>query len=487
MIQDALLRTIQKFRMIEKGETLFVAVSGGCDSTVLLHLLHEMAASWKLKLATLHVNHQLRGKASDQDEAFVRKLAQKYKIPFFTTKVSIKKLAHRQKMSLEEAARAVRYEFFERILKTKHAQKLVMAHSQDDQAETVLMRIMNGTGLQGLQAIRPKRKLNGADLIRPLIEVSRREIRAYAKVNKIKFREDKTNRELQFVRNKIRLKLIPFMEENFNPQVKKALARLPHLLDVDLSFLDETAETFFHRYAVVNKNENISFPKQSFLELKPSIQYRLLERALSKLGKAELNFDHWNRFSELLMEKRQFKFQFPKKLIAAVTPNQIKIKYARQTPISFFYSLNLGESVYMSEIDMTLSCEKVNNGHPQGGAPTHVPSNDDWLDALKKTDPSFDIFDRALLKFPLTIRSRKAGDRFQPLGQQKRSKLKSFLINKGIPVEDRDCLPIVLSNHQIAWVSGVAMGEPFKINSKTRQFVRLALTQGAIHSAVGGM
>jgi len=498
--------------MIEKDETLFVAVSGGCDSTVLLHLLLDLAPSWKLKLAILHINHQLRGKASDQDEAFVRALAQKNKIPFFTTKVPVKEVAREQKMSLEEAARTVRYKFFERMVKTKEAQKLALAHTLDDQAETVLMRIMNGTGLQGLQAIRPKRKLSGAYLIRPLIEVSRLEIRAFAKENHIKFREDKSNRSLHFVRNKIRLKLIPFMEKAFNPQVKKALARLPHVLDVDLSFLAETAETFYRKLAAEEGNKQISFPKKPFLQLKPSIQYRLISTALQKLGNAvsekipkssqalsrrtsssprkvrsavfeakasnaELDFDHWNQFLGLLITKPRFNFQFPKGLIAAVLPDRLKIKPAKQTPVSFFYSLKLGQSIYSPELDVTLSCDEMSLpsadvGVPFEGRDKSRPYN------FKKKDPSFEILDRDLLQFPLIIQNRKAGDRIQPLGQQKTVKLKGLLINKRIPVEKRDYLPIIFSDRQIVWVAGVAMSDRFKVTPETKQFVRLSLKSG---------
>ena len=457
--------------MIEKGETLFVAVSGGCDSTVLLHLLLDLVPSWKLKLAVLHINHQLRGTASDQDEAFVRTLAKKNKIPFFTTKVPVKEVAREQKMSLEEAARTVRYEFFERMVKTKEAQKLVLAHTLDDQAETVLMRIMNGTGLQGLQAIRPKRKLGGAYLIRPLIEVSRLEIRAFAKENHIKFREDKSNRSLRFVRNKIRLKLIPFMEQAFNPQVKKALARLPHLLDVDLSFLDETAETFYRKLAVEEGGKQISFLKQPFFQLKPSIQYRLISTALQKLGNAELDFDHWNQFLGLLITKPRFNFQFPKGLIAAVLPDYLKIKSAKQTPVSFFYSLKLGQSIYSPELDVTISCEKLS----------------EKLNVFRKTEKNFEIVDGRLLQFPLIIQNRKAGDRIQPLGQQKTVKLKGLLINKRIPVEQRDYLPIIFSDRQIVWVAGVAMSDRFKVTPETKQFVRLSLKPGTVIPAKAGI
>lgn len=461
MIQDQFLKTIQKFRMIEKGETVFVAVSGGCDSVTLLHLLTKLRKPWKLKLGILHVNHQLRGKASNQDEAFVRKLAAKWKIPVFVARVDVKGTAWERKISLEEAAREARYQFFEKMGKAKRAQKIAVAHTQDDQAETVLMRVITGTGLQGIQAIRPKRKLNNMYIIRPLIEVPRRTIREFAKANSIRFREDRTNRSLQFLRNRIRLKLLPFLEQ-FNPQVKKTLARLPHVLDVDLAFLDETAEMFYKQLASQKHSDEIRFPKTSFLKLKPAIQYRLIGRALKKLADTELDFDHWNVFLDHLMTERRFRLQFPKGLFASVSADRVSIGRSKRAARSFSYSIFLGKSVYISEIDATLSCMPVLKK----------------LRALRKTDRSFDVFSGERLSFPLTIRSRTPGDRFQPLGQSGALKLKGFLINKRIPLEERDRLPLVLSEGIIAWVGGVAMGDAFKVNPHTKQFVKISLAPG---------
>ncbi|MBI3999178.1 MAG: tRNA lysidine(34) synthetase TilS [Candidatus Omnitrophica bacterium] len=459
MIRDQFLKTIQKFRMIEKGETVLVAVSGGQDSVTLLHLLVELKKTWKLKLTILHVNHRLRGKASDQDEAFVRKLAKQFKLPIYVTHAQVKEKSRDEKISLEEAAREVRYQFFEKVLEIKRAHKIAVAHTQDDQAETVLMRVITGTGLQGLQAIRPKRKLGGAYLVRPFIEIPRSEILKFAKINRIRFREDASNRSLQFLRNRIRLKLIPYIERLFNPQVKKALARLPHLLDVDLAFLDETSEIFYRRLAKQKNSDEILFPKQSFLRLKLSVQYRLINRALRALADAELDFDHWNVFLESLTSQSRFQLQMPKGLFVSATPNAIRIKKSKKLPSSFSHSLSLGETLYIPETDVTLSCNLMEGK----------------LRVVRKTDRSFDLFDASKLSFPLTIRNRKPGDRFQPLGQAKPLKLKRFLINKRIPAEKRDLLPLVLSGNVIAWVGGVAMADVFKVNSNTKQFVRIAL------------
>jgi tRNA(Ile)-lysidine synthase len=444
--------------MIKPGETIFAAVSGGADSVVLLYLLTELAKSWKLKLGILHVNHKLRGKASDQDEAFVKKLSRHFEIPCHTIRIDVKKKANTERLSLEEAARDARYQFFEQTAKKKRANKIALAHNLDDQAETVLMRVITGTGLQGLQAIRPKRKLNGTYLIRPMIEIPRAEIRKFAKGNSISFREDLSNRSVKFLRNRIRLELIPFIERRFNPQVKKALARLPHLLDIDLAFLDETADAAFKKLAHQKKNE-IVFLKSSFLKLSPSIQFRLINRTLKILGEAELDFNHWNRFLESLSAKSHFQLQFPKMFFAAISPDTIRIKRIVKHTSSFSYSLFPNQSLYIPELDVTLSCKRLRKRPRQ----------------FRKRSRSFEILNARKLSFPLTVRNRKPGDRFQPLGQVKPYKLKNFLINQRIPQEERDRLPLVLSNGAIAWIAGVRVAEPFKVTPKSSELVRLSI------------
>jgi len=462
MIHDRFLKTIQKFRMIEKGETVFVAVSGGSDSTALLHLFAEIRDPWKLQLGILHVNHKLRGRASDQDEAFVRRLGRKFDIPVYVEHAQVKQKAKDGKLSLEEAAREVRYHFFEKLAEAKHAHRVALAHTQDDQAETVLMRVISGTGLQGLQAIRPKRKLNGSYVVRPLIEVPRRDIRKFVRDNRIRYREDATNRSTRFLRNRIRHKLIPLLEKSFNPQVKRALARLPHLLDVDLGFLEETAQLFYKRLATQKQPGEVLFPRQSFLQLRPSIQYRLIARAMRSLAEAELDFDHWNLFLERLTTERRFKLQLPKGLIVSLSPEAIRIRLQQSSNVLFSHSLSPGDELYLPDANATLTCEQLAE-RPR---------------VFRKSDRSYELLDGAKLSFPLEVRNRRPGDRFQPLGQSRPLKLKGFLINKRVPAEERDRLPLIVSGPAIAWVSGIALGEAYKVGPRTKQFIRISLKRG---------
>jgi tRNA(Ile)-lysidine synthase len=462
MIDDSFIRTIQRFKLIEKRDSVLIGVSGGPDSMTLLHLLRKLQTSWKLNLAIGHVNHQLRGKTSDQDEAFVRHLGHKLKIPVFGTRVRVSNKAKKKKMSVEEAARDARYHFFDTTAETRGFKKIAVAHTQDDQAETVLMRVISGTGLQGLQAIRPKRKLGEAYVVRPLIEISRKEVMSFVRAQKIRFRKDKSNQMATFLRNRIRLKLIPFLESSFNPQVKRALARLPHLLDVDLSFLDETADLFYKRLAIHKQQGEIYFPKQSFLQLRPSIQYRLLSRAIRALSDADLDFDHWNSFLEHVLTERRSKVQLPKKLIASISPESIRVRCSDSKPVDFKHLISPGKALFIPEINLTVLCEKVRqNPRP-----------------LRKSDVSFEVLDGDKLVFPLMLTNRKTGDRFQPLGQKRALKLKGYFINKQIPQEDRDRLPIARSQGRIAWIGGVSMAEPFKVSTRTTYFIRLSVKPG---------
>ena len=188
----------------------------------------------------------------------------------------------------------------------------------------------------------------------------------------------------------------------------------------------------------------------------------MINRALRVFDGAKLDFDHWNAFVERLCAETRFRLQLPKRFFTDVSAKEIRIKRSQKPFSSFSYSLPANRSLYISEIDATLSCQPLRQ-RPR---------------IIRKQDPSFDVFDAAKLSFPLTVRNRTPGDRFQPLGQSKFLKLKKLLINRRIPQEERDRLPLVFSDGTIAWVGGVGMAEPFKAVSKTRQFVRLSLTPG---------
>jgi len=269
-----LIKKIQNFShkndLWARGNKIVVGVSGGADSVCLFHILLFLAKKYDLSLHIAHINYGLRGKDSENDEMFVRKLAE-------TNNISLSVLQTekpRNKANLENRLRQIRYDFFEKVRSELKFDIVAVAHNQDDQAETVLMRLIRGSGLEGLSSIKAKNN----KIIRPLLETSRKEIIAYLKAKGLKFRVDKTNLQPIFTRNKVRLNLIPYLEKNFNPSIKKNLADFAKIVAQDLSFLEETADK---KQALMSTNRNVAiFDRKKILSLPSAIQKRCLRNAI---------------------------------------------------------------------------------------------------------------------------------------------------------------------------------------------------------------
>ena len=268
--------------LFERGAKIVLGVSGGPDSTLLLDIFFKLQKKYNLELSIAHVNYHLRGKDSDSDESFVKRLAQKYNLPLEILKAKIG-----EKNKSEESLRLVRYAFFEEVRKENNFDLIAVAHNADDQAETVLMRLIRGTGLKGLSAMQPK---NGK-IIRPLLDTSRKEIIAYLKKNKLGYRTDQTNKESIYLRNKIRNKLIPYLEKNFNPRVRSVLAK--------------SAKTFGEDYAVIEELTEKAWPENKKLSVKKililpiAIQKRIIQKALAQKMPKNIP-ENFNQIEEIL-------------------------------------------------------------------------------------------------------------------------------------------------------------------------------------------
>ena len=259
---------IFRYELFERRAKIAVGVSGGPDSVCLLDVLYNLRDKYNLELVIAHVNYKLRKKDSDLDEKLVRNLAKKYSLPIEILKVKnseIKKVG-----KSEDKLRIIRYNFFKKIQRKHKANAIAVAHNLNDQAETVLMRILRGTGLRGLGAIKFKNK----NIIRPLLNIPRKEILAYLRINKIPYRIDKTNLASGFTRNKIRNKLIPHLEKNFNPNIQELLFKFSESAAADYDFIGRYAR----EWLAANKNLRAS----SLNNLHPSIRREVLRQALEK-------------------------------------------------------------------------------------------------------------------------------------------------------------------------------------------------------------
>ncbi len=315
--------TIKKYRMFSPGERVLVACSGGADSIALLYLLKEIAPRRKLRLSLIHFDHALR-KESKQDLQFVRHLAKKFRLPFYAGKTG--KALRNKSFSPEEKARERRYEFFSKIAKRTKIRKIVLAHHRDDQAETVLMRLLQGTGPRGLQGIRPVVKNRGVTFVRPLMEVTRAELRQFLKSRRLSYREDKTNRSLRFLRNRIRHRLLPFLEKEFNPKIRDLLPRLAESVNSELEGLDEWVQKKWRAFLSAKTNGVVHFDRGLFLLLPEALQFRLLDRVLHAMDfQSGLNSESWDKFKAGL-EKGRFRFTLPRKIDLLFTPKALSLK-----------------------------------------------------------------------------------------------------------------------------------------------------------------
>lgn len=264
-----------QFSLWQEGSKIVVGVSGGPDSVCLLDILVDLARKRKFKLLVVHINYGLRGADSDKDEVFVRKSAKKYdlELEVFNAK------KESQKKPTENFLRDVRYDFFEKIRKKNNFDLIAVAHNRDDQAETILMRLIRGSGLLGLSGIKPKNN----QIIRPLLDVSRMEIISYLKEKKLVYRIDKTNNENKFFRNKFRNKIIPLLEKEYNPQVKEALAVAARTIAEDYDFILQSSQKIFEKINFDPDKKTYFFDSKLFTKKHRALQRQVLRKIIFDL------------------------------------------------------------------------------------------------------------------------------------------------------------------------------------------------------------
>lgn len=297
-MQQQVLKTIRRYEMFKAGERVIVAVSGGPDSIALLHVLNQLNMQLCLKLFVAHLDHNLR-KDSARDYAFVKKLTGSLRIPFYGRVLDWKKI--KKEGSLEECLRRYRYDFLCEAAGKAGATKIALGHTQDDQAETVLMRMLRGSGLYGLCAILPKRRLGAYEIVRPLIEVSRSEVMDYLREKNIPYRIDKTNLKDDFMRNKIRNKLLPMLEKEYNPNIKEVFSNFALTVGADYGYLNSEVDGFFKK-SLKKTGRGFSIDLSALKKIDISIRRLALRRAIEALqgDLRRISFTHWQELEDLV-------------------------------------------------------------------------------------------------------------------------------------------------------------------------------------------
>ncbi len=448
--------TIDRYNMLKKGDVVLVAVSGGPDSVSALEVLNAIKDEYGLSLHVAHLNHKFR-KEADKEAEFVRKLAEERGIASTIEAIDVKSYCIKKGLSKQEGAREVRYNFLRKAADKIGAAKIVTGHTADDQAETFLMRLIRGSGTSGLSAIPP---VSGR-IIRPLIEIAKKEAVDYLKKNKIRYVKDPTNIKPVYLRNKIRLELLPLLIKRFNPNIVSALCRESDILREDDAFLNGIADAIFKEIVTVQEKDSITLNYLRFNGLHPAVRKRVIRRAVSELTGSLRRVSYQHITSAIDAIKNTGKgVDLPFNIRIERDYNNLKVNIGQEESagIKEVVQLNVPGITEVSYFNIRL--ETVING----------------MAAVSETaDTGLFNLDRVAL--PLFIRSRREGDYFYPAGMAGRKKLKEFLIDHKIPRADREKIPILIDkNNAILWVMGLRMDERFraKEDAKRRLVVRIS-------------
>lgn len=448
--------TVWRFKMLQPGDLIVVGVSGGPDSVALLDLLYRLREEYRLGLHVAHLNHSLRQEAPLEAE-FVKRLAASYNLPVTVETADVPAYARELRLSAEVAAREVRYRFFASVFAGTGAKRVALGHQADDQAETVLLHVLRGTGLTGLKGIPPVR----GPYIRPLIEVRRAAIEAYCGFRELKTCLDASNLQPVHRRNRVRHKLLPLLQREYNPAVIEALCRLAAIAREEEEFMAKEAAQVYQE--ILTQHEAGPGLKIKRLQAAaPAIARRVVRLAFKEVtgGPYELDFLHTKAVLDLLSQNAGKEVSLPQGIRAVRSYEILFLKRGKETDIpDFQYPLKIPGATIVPELSLVLEAHLQDRGANAAA----LPPNEALLD-----------FDS--LQPPLFIRRRRAGDVFHPFGYPAPVKLKNFLIDRKIPRYLRDRLLLVVDGSGIVWVGGVRTGERARVTAETKRCVHLRIT-----------
>jgi tRNA(Ile)-lysidine synthase len=456
--------TIEKYSMLDEGDSLLLCVSGGVDSIAMLYAFCVIAKDMKIRLFLAHMNHSLRGDSSDKDQLYVENAAKQFRLPIMTEKVDTKEFSRKHKISIEDAARRLRYNFFINTAQKLGIGTVATAHTKDDQAETVLMRMIRGTGLRGLRGIPAKNYISDIKIIRPFIGVSRAQVTAYLSSKGCKPRFDRSNTDIRFLRNKIRRRLIPMLEHDYNPEIKDTLSSFAEIAARDYDYLCANHSMVFKKLAGTQRAGIVRFSLSDIRKQHISIQRGIIRNAIEFLRKNLDNIDyrHWREIESLIDSRPAgSRVDLPNNIAVNKTKTSIVFGLSKKTvskkPQSVSFISRIPSATHFSRY--------IIKARPVKRVPGFAckPENTEYLD-IKDTD------------FPLVLRTHKDGDRIRPLGMKKHKKLSDIFIDEKIPVKKRKKIPLVVSSGgEIACIFNVKISDSYKINPDTERIVKLEL------------
>jgi tRNA(Ile)-lysidine synthase len=450
-----------KKKLFEPGDKVLATVSGGVDSMVLLQLLLTCRRALKITLGVVHLNHKIRGEAAEKDQQLVREFCQFHNLPFFGLNEDVVKYAQKNKLSVEEAGHIIRKVKFEQIAEANGYSKIATGHHLDDQAETVLMRLIKGTGLNGLSAIR----LKSGKCVRPLLFASRGEILEYAQNNQIFYNEDLSNRDIKILRNRIRFQLLPLLKQDYNSRISEHLSQLSSILEEWDDYLNsevEKAEKDSVKKISQNKFEvGLSLFKFYFSWIIIKVIENMVERITGEY--LPLNY---SKFSDLMdwVHSGHIGSKFALSAEVMVVKRTDKIIFFESEPgtpkaVDLEVDQEKEYTIPFSRMKIKLSSIE----------PNEVYFNDDRND---------EFIDGSKLEFPLQLRNWQASDRFIPLGLEQPKLVSDFLTDRKINHPEKEKIMVLINKNEIVAIPGVQISHAYRVKRNSKRVYHLMVKNG---------
>ena len=455
--------TIERQQLFAKNHSVLIALSGGPDSVALLHLLSRLRKSYRLKLTAVYINHQIRPRAAKKEERFCQKLCDRLGIPLTIMREDVPALAKKRGLGLEEMAREVRYTIYANLAQAQKCDRVALGHHADDQVETILFRLVRGTGPSGLAGMPYRRGL----IIRPLLDLTRAEIIAYLKKNSLTWCEDTSNQSVQFRRNWIRHRLLPELRRRLNPQVDAAVLSLADTIREEDLYLTEIENRAFRKAVRITPGGKIELALESYRKYAKWIGRRLLRHCLKVTCPA--GFAPAKRVIERLdslASKKSGTFSLPGRIQAKVSGDRLYLWRRQSESVRIDYQP--GRSLHLA--------------WPQVRFASRVADRTS-VTVIRRPGARRVWLDWSKLRPPMVIRSLRPGDKFRPLGMKGHKKISDFLSDRKVPQPLRDEVLLLCDRQGPVWIVGHEIAERAKVDDKTERVLTVAVS---IRQEAGG-
>lgn len=466
-MEKKVIQYIEEQKILEAGDHVLIGVSGGADSLALLYFLDKYTKAFNILIGVAHLHHGLRGEAADADEEFVRTFCKGRNIPFYSRQRNIKEISIAEKISIEEAGRNERYAFFQTIAGEHGYNRIAVGHHINDQAETMLMRLIRGTGVKGVSGIKSSRD---NIYIRPFLCIEKKEIVDYCKKNKLAYRTDATNFQKDFTRNIIRLDIMPLIRE-LNPRAEVHFNEFTKIANEYEAFFEKYVDQVQEKI-LAKKNDMVMIDRELWLLEEPVVQKEILRRGIFEFKGSlkEIEYNHITAFYSLLKsEKTIWEIHFPQDIRLIRRYDRVMVT-KKQTLINKTVSQKriLPNKTYIFSKEGIIM-------------ETKIITQDDFRKkrcffSKELENHSEKYFDYDKIKDNVYLRSRQPGDFFYPTGLSGKKSIKKYFIDKKIDRDSRDEIPLLATASEVLWIIGYAINQRYLADTNTKNIIKVNVT-----------